>query len=103
MCDRLSQHWVARDSDRRVANDSDRLSQHAILGGKSCGVATIRKLLKNTGLVCRISSLLQGSFAKETCNFKEPTNRSYPISHGDRLLQHWVARERRVSSHMRRL
>ena len=25
---------------------------------------------------CRISSLLQGSFAKETYNFKEPTNQS---------------------------
>jgi len=69
------------------------------------GVATIRRLLKNTDLVCRISSLLQGSFAKETCNFKEPTNRSHPISwsHGDRLSQHWVARDRRVASQMGRL
>jgi len=32
------------------------------------------------GLFCRISSLLQGSFAKETYHFKEPTNRSHPIS-----------------------
>ena len=31
------------------------------------------------GLFCRISSLLQASFAKETYNFKEPTNRSHPI------------------------
>jgi len=31
------------------------------------------------GLFCRISSLLKCSFAKETCNFKEPTNRSHPI------------------------
>ena len=43
------------------------------------GVATISRLLKMIGLFCRISSLLQGSFAKETCNFKEPTNRSHPI------------------------
>jgi len=35
--------------------------------------------LKIIGLFCRISSLLQGSFAKETYNFKEPTNRSHPI------------------------
>jgi len=28
------------------------------------------------GLFCRISSLLQGSFAKETYHFKEPTTRS---------------------------
>jgi len=39
------------------------------------GVATISRLLKIIGLFCRISSLLQGSFEKETFNFKEPTNR----------------------------
>ena len=33
-----------------------------------------------TGLFSRISSLLQGSFAEETYNFKEPTNRSHPIA-----------------------
>ena len=43
------------------------------------GVATISRLLKIIGLFFRISSLLQGSFAKETYNFKEPTNRSHPI------------------------
>ena len=32
------------------------------------------------GLFCRISSLLQGSFAKETYHFKEPTSRNHPIS-----------------------
>jgi len=43
------------------------------------GVATISRLLKIIGLFCRISSLLYGSFAKETYIFKEPTNRSHPI------------------------
>ena len=43
------------------------------------GVPTISRLLKITGLFCRISSFLWGSFAKETYNFKEPTNRSLPI------------------------
>jgi len=43
------------------------------------GVATISRLLRIMGLFCRIQSLLQGSFAKETYNFKEPTNRSHPI------------------------
>ena len=43
------------------------------------GIATISRLLKIIGLFCKISSLLQGSFAKETYNFKEPTNRSHPI------------------------
>ena len=33
-------------------------------------VATISRLLKIVGLFCRISSLSQGSFAKETCNLK---------------------------------
>ena len=46
----------------------------------SYGVATISRLFKITGLFCRTSSLFQGSFAKETCNFKEPTNRSHPIA-----------------------
>ena len=44
-----------------------------------CGVAMISKLLKNIGLFCRISSLLKGSFAKETYVFREPTNRSHLI------------------------
>jgi len=43
------------------------------------GVATISRLFKIIGLFCRISSLLYGSFAKETCNSKEPSNRSHPI------------------------
>jgi len=43
------------------------------------GVATISRLLKIIGLFWRISSVLQGSFAKETCTFQEPTNRSHPL------------------------
>jgi len=45
----------------------------------SYGMATISRLLKIIRLFCRISSLLQGSFAKETYNFKEPTSYSHPI------------------------
>jgi len=44
------------------------------------GLATISRLLKIISLFCRISSLSEGSFAKETCNFKEPTHRSHPIA-----------------------
>jgi len=44
------------------------------------GAAMISRLLEILGLFCRISSLLQGSFAKETYNFKAPTHRSHPIS-----------------------
>jgi len=43
------------------------------------GVATISMLLKIIALFCRISFLLCVSFAKETYNFKEPTNGSHPI------------------------
>jgi len=45
----------------------------------TCMVATISRLLKIIGLFCRISSLSQGSFAKETCYFKEPTTCNHPI------------------------
>jgi len=53
--------------------------QHPVWNIHGYGVATISRLLKIVGLFCRISSLLQVSFAKETCNFKEPTNYSHPI------------------------
>jgi len=45
----------------------------------SYGVATISRLLKIIGLFCRISSHLEGSFAKETYSFNEPTIRIHPI------------------------
>jgi len=44
------------------------------------GVATISSLLQIIRLFCRILSLLEGFFAKETYDFKEPTNRSHPIT-----------------------
>jgi len=50
------------------------------------GVATCSRLLEMIGLFCRISSLLLGSFAKETYNFKEPTNRSHHIATWKRLV-----------------
>jgi len=43
------------------------------------GVATVSRIDKIIGLFCRISSLLQGSFAKETYNFIDPTNQNQPI------------------------
>jgi len=39
--------------------------------------------VKIIGLSCRISSLLQGSFEKETYNYIDPTNQSYRISFMD--------------------
>jgi len=52
---------------------------HLISSNSQYGVATVSRLLKMMDLFCRISSLLYGSFAKETYNFKEPTNRSHLI------------------------
>ena len=37
------------------------------------------RLLPIICLFRRIQSLLEGSFAKDTCNFKEPTNHSHPM------------------------
>ena len=57
---------------------------HVITSRNACreyvcyGVATTSRLPKSTCLFCRIQSLLQGSFAKETYNLKAPTHRSHP-------------------------
>ena len=51
--------------------------QWAILIRHLQGAAIIR-LLQIIGLFCSISSLLWGSFTKETNDFKEPPNRSHP-------------------------
>jgi len=47
--------------------------------GPEYGVTKISRFLEMIGLFCRIYSLSQGSFAKETCNSKEPTNGSHHI------------------------
>jgi len=44
------------------------------------GVATVSRIDKIVCLFCRISSLLQVSFAKETYHFIDPTNQSHPIT-----------------------
>jgi len=43
------------------------------------GVARLSSIDTITGRFCRISSLSWGSFAKETYNFSDPTDRSHPI------------------------
>jgi len=49
------------------------------------GVATISRLLEIIRLFGEYRSLLKGSFAKETYNVKEPTNRSHPIATLDNI------------------
>jgi len=44
-----------------------------------CGVATISRLLKITGLFCKRALQNRLYSAKETYDFKEPTHRSHPI------------------------
>ena len=43
------------------------------------GMATISRLLKMIGLFCKRALHKRRYFAKETYDFKEPTNRSHPI------------------------
>jgi len=43
-------------------------------------VATISRLLKIIGLFCKKNLQKRPIFSKETYNFKEPTNRSHPIT-----------------------
>ena len=43
------------------------------------GVATMSRLLKIIGLFCKRALQKREYSAKETYNFKEPTNRSHPI------------------------
>jgi len=42
-------------------------------------VASISRLLKGTGLFCKRALLKRRYSARETYDFKEPTNRSHPI------------------------
>ena len=69
-----------------------------ICSAVQCGAACV-KWLKNQiadsiwggyGLFCRISSLLQGSFAKETYNWIDPTNRSHPIVISTLVVMGWL-------------
>ena len=63
------------------------------------GVATFSRLLKIIGLFCRILSLLWGSFAKETYNFKELTNRSHPIHTYVYYMQVYICVNLHVNTH----
>ena len=67
-----------------LQNTATHALQHT-LPGTHCNTlqytvtAMISRLLKNIGLFCRIQSLLQGSFAKETYVFREPSNSRHHI------------------------
>ena len=77
----LAIHFAAYHTDTRIHTRTHmRAHSHAHTNYWPCyGVATISRRLKVIGLFCRILSITQGSFAKETYNFEEPTNRDHPI------------------------
>ena len=56
------------------------LTESAVYSTACYGMATISGLLKLKGLFCKKALLKRQYSAKETCNFKECTNRSHPIS-----------------------
>ena len=66
--------------NKKLYSQRERTQVCARMQNRKYGVATISRLLKIIGVFCRISSLLYGSFAKETYSFKEPTNGSHPIA-----------------------
>jgi len=49
----------------------------------ACGVATTSRLLKIIGLFCKRALQKRLYFAKETCDYKEPTTCSHPIGSHD--------------------
>ena len=52
------------------------------------GVATVSRLLQIIGLCCKRALLKRWYSAKETYDFKEPTNRSHPIA--EYYVEHFV-------------
>jgi len=62
------------------------------------GVATISRLLKIKGLFGKRALQKRPIFSKETCNFKEPTNRSHPISSDEEAFNKFV-REKYTHAH----
>ena len=61
------------------------------------GVAVDSRIDKIIGLFCRTMSLLQGSFAKETYNFIDPTDRSHPIRVNEAHLTVYIYRVYRAA------
>jgi len=55
------------------------LCSDTVMRSSAYGVAIVSRIDTIIRLFCRISSRLQGSFAKETYNLIDPTNWSHPI------------------------
>jgi len=68
-------------TDGRLSRNGESCCAHIYMSHVAhiYGVATVSRIDKIIGLSCRISSLLWGSFAKETYILIDPTHRSHPI------------------------
>jgi len=71
---RVTLNEDSRRALRSISNQSSELCQVA-----QYGVATISRLFEITDLCCKRALLKRLYSAKETYNFKEPTDRSHPI------------------------
>jgi len=67
--------------EEKMVHCSELLLQtlHVYIYTYTHGVATISRLLKIIGLFCKRALQKRPIFSKDTCNFKEPTNRSRPM------------------------
>jgi len=74
------------------------VSRYRISPAATYRVATISRLLKITGLFCKRALQKRRYSAKETYNYKEPTNRSHPIVPSRDIWMHHVTRIKWVMS-----
>jgi len=76
-----AQVWVLCDWVERlvVERKEERASLRLHAEESRYGEATVSRLLEIIGLFCKRALLQRRYSAKETYNFKEPTNRSHPI------------------------
>ena len=74
-------HACAREREILKDNEEER---DRPMKAKWLGVATISRRLKIKGIFCKRALLKRRYSAKETYNFKEPTNRNHPIGGRER-------------------
>ena len=79
---KVSVSCVCEASECHELNDSSKILElkfHLSITISTYGLARVSRIDKIIGLFCRISFLLWGSFAKETYNLIDPTDRSHRI------------------------
>jgi len=99
----MSHAWISHVASYDVYRKSPDESCHTEFLPTSprptlCGVATISRLLKIIGLICKRTLYKRLYSTKKTCNFKQPTNRSHPIVVRKRLAKDF--QKRRVATEL---